>query len=115
MTTDTGDAPGDEERARAASQVAERLSHRGVSLTGQETGEQLVTLLETVERFEEAVERAGGDLMMDEPLHDDGDAPIQPDNVAFVLPSRSASESIEDYAMRISEATSRARRAKRPR
>ncbi len=114
-TADGDDMPGDEERARVASEIAERLSRRGVSLTGHESGEQLVTLLEAVERFEGAVERAGGDLMMDEPLDEGGDAPIQPDDAAFVLPRRVGSESIEEYVMRITEATSRARRVKRPR
>jgi hypothetical protein len=114
MAAGGDDTTGDEERARVANELAARLSQRGVSLTGHETGEQLVTLLEAVERFEEAVERAGGDLMMDEPLHDDGNAPIQPDNAAFVLPRRVGSESIEEFVLRISEATSGARRVKRP-
>ena len=111
--TNQGDAAGGEERARAATEIATRLGRRGVSLTGRESGEQLVTLLDAVERFEDAVERAGGDLMLDEPLSNDGDAPIQPDDAAFVLPKRVGAESIEEYTGRIAEATSRARRVTR--
>jgi hypothetical protein len=110
-----GGAPGGDERARAAGEIAVRLSRRGVRLTGRESGEQLVTLLEAVERFERAVERGGGDLMLDEPLRDDGEAPIQPDDAAFVLPTRAGSESIEEYTGRIAEAAARARRVQRPR
>jgi hypothetical protein len=106
--------PGDDERRRAAAEIATRLSRRGVRLTGREGGEELVMLLDAVERFEDAVARGGGDLMMDQPVRDDGDAPVRPDNAKFVLPKRGPTESVEDFAIRISEATTQARKVKRP-
>ena len=53
-----------DDRRRVAQEVAARLSRRGVSLTGHESSEELADLLEAVERFEDAVERRGADLMV---------------------------------------------------
>jgi hypothetical protein len=96
----------DDERRRVADEIAARLRGRGVRLTGRETGEELVRVLEAVERFETAVERAGGDLMVDEPVA--RNSPIAPDNRAFVLPARRGDESVAAFLDRIAEATVRA-------
>lgn len=92
-----------EERERVSGEVASRLRDRGVGLTGRESSEEIVTLLEAVERFEGAVEAKGGDLMVDE-------APrartTQPDDPRFVLPQRKSHEPVAEYLERIEEATS---------
>ncbi|MDQ3808766.1 MAG: hypothetical protein M3336_00575 [Chloroflexota bacterium] len=93
-----------EERDAVTAEVASRLRARGVLLTGEETSEQVVTILEAVERFERAVEARGGDLMVDtRPAR-------EPDNPDFVLPQRAADESIGAYLDRLDEATERVRR-----
>ena len=92
---------------RAQDEIASRLSGRGVRLTGRETGDELADLLDAVERFEAVVENAGGDLMMDEPVG--SDAPIQPDDAAFVMPRRHYNEAVAAYIERLAFATARAR------
>lgn len=92
-----------EERDAVTAEVASRLRARGVLLTGTETTEQIVSLLEAVERFERAVEESGGDLMVDtRPAR-------EPDNPLFVLPPRAADESTGTYLRRIDDATERVR------
>jgi hypothetical protein len=90
------------ERERIGVDIAARLSDRGVSLTGEESSEQLVTLLEALERFERAVQAHGGDLMVDE---GPAGADLQPDDPSFVLPRRGDDESVRQYVQRIEEAT----------
>lgn len=93
-----------EEMAHAAELIAARLDRAGVTLRGDESGDELADLLDAVEQFEEAVERAGGDLMVDEPTRGHHRA-AQPDDSAFVLPERSAGEGARDYLLRIGRAT----------
>ena len=95
-----------DDRRRVANEIADRLRRRGIHLTGRETDEELVTVLEAVERFEATVERRGGDLMVDEPV--DGESPRQPDNRRFVLPRRHEREAVDAFVDRIAEATARA-------
>ena len=83
-----------------------RLRHQGVQLTGKESSDELADLEEAVEEFERAVERAGGDLMVDEPVT--SGKPIAPDNSNFVLPARNASEPVPAFIKRIQEAASQA-------
>jgi hypothetical protein len=97
----------DDELRHAEGEIAARLRDRGVRLTDRETGDELVNLLDAVERFEAAVEIGGGDLMMDEPVG--AESPIAPDDAAFVLPRRSDGESVAEFIGRVSFATSRAR------
>ena len=47
----------EDERQRVSDEVSRKLRTRGVDLTGQETSEELVDLLEAVEQFERSVER----------------------------------------------------------
>jgi hypothetical protein len=84
------------------------LRSRGVRLTDRETDEELVELLDAVERFERVVERQGGDLMVDEPV-DSGGA-REPDDRRFVLPRRRDAETVNAFIDRIAEATDRASR-----
>jgi hypothetical protein len=97
-------------RRRVAGDIAARLGRSGIQLTGREGGEELVRILEAVERFERAVQLAGGDLMVDEPVT--GSSPSQPDNAAFVLPRRRGDESVETFIERIDEAAGRASSAR---
>lgn len=96
-----------EELHRVMLETADRLRQRGVTLTGGESGDELVSLLDAVEEYELAVERRGGDLMMDEPP--EGETP-QPDDVHFALPRRRERESASDYLVRIQERTDLIRR-----
>ena len=89
-----------EELDRVMLETADRLRQRGVSLTGRESSDELVSLLDAVEDYELAVERRGGDLMMDEAP--EGETP-QPDDVHFGLPRRGERESAADYLVRIRE------------
>lgn len=91
-----------EERARIGVDIAARLTDRGVTLTGSESSDELVTLLEALEEFERAVQAKGGDLMVDERRNG---ASIQPDDVDFAVPPRSADESVGRYVRRLHEAT----------
>jgi hypothetical protein len=95
-----------EERARVAVEIVERLRERGVSVTGRETDEELVELLEAVEAFERQVEARGGDLMVDE-----GPRGVtrEPDDRHFVVPQRRPGESAASYLARLREATSSVR------
>ena len=95
------------ELRRNKQDVVARLAERGINVSTDESPEQLVRLLDAVEDFERAVQRAGGDLMVDEPV---GDKPVrQPDNAAFVLPQMRDDESIEQYTARLKRATTVAR------
>jgi hypothetical protein len=95
-------------RRVVANEIAARLRNRGVHLTGRESDEELVRVLDAVERFEATVARHGGDLMVDEPVN--GDRPIQPDDRRFVLPHRHDRETIDAFIDRLAEATERATR-----
>lgn len=91
----------EEERRSVSSSVAATLRVRGVDLTGDESSEQLVEMLDAVERFEAAVSEAGGDRMINDPDSSN------PQEEAFVLPRRSADESPYDYAERVQRAARR--------
>ena len=91
-----------EELERAMLETSSRLREAGVRLTGRETSEELVALLEAVESFERAVQWRGGDLFVDE-----GPRGVtrEPDDVHFVLPRRQPHESVASYLQRLNEAT----------
>jgi hypothetical protein len=93
-----------DERDSVAAEVATRLRSRGISLTGVEGPEELADLLTAVERFEAAVERHGGDLMVDDLKSS------RPDDRHFVVPRREPGESVRAYISRIDDATVQLRR-----
>ncbi len=95
-----------EDRKRIGEEIASRLRRNGVQLTGKEASDELADLEEAVESFERAVERAGGDLMVDEPVSNG--KPIAPDDSSFVLPARKGSEPVADYIARIHHAATHA-------
>lgn len=86
---------------RVTEQISGRLAALGIDLDGDETPDQLARLAEAIERFEDAVESAGGDLMVDEPPRG---RQAQPDRPNFALPRRNADESIEMYIGQIEQA-----------
>jgi broad specificity phosphatase PhoE len=87
-----------DEQQRVADQVADRLRKRGVFVHPRDSAEDVATLLEAVEAFEAAVEKNGGDLMVDEPPVGQS---AEPDNPEFVLPERHNGESAMAFASRI--------------
>jgi hypothetical protein len=98
------------ELKRAMEHTRARLESLFITLTGKETPEELVAIEEAVERFEAAVESAGGDLMVDEgPTR----GAIQPDDPHFVLPQRQPDESVSSYLDRMATATDRVRHRER--
>jgi hypothetical protein len=92
----------DSEIARVARDMAGRLRQRGVAVRDDESPDDVVRLLEGVERFENAVTAKGGDLMMDEPP---ARGSVQPDNPDFLLPPRADDESVSAYLERLDAAT----------
>jgi post-segregation antitoxin (ccd killing protein) len=103
---------GAEVRKGVRDELADRLRRRGVNISSHDSDEQLVNLLEAVERFEAAVEARGGDLMMDEPTGDS--PPSEPDDRAFVLPKRVGGDSVASFIERIAEARDRVTHTRRP-
>ena len=89
----------DEDRAHAAEMAYSQLKQRGISVTGDESADDLASLLESVERFEGAVSALGGDRMTNAPDS------TQPDDPRLVLPARRDDEGVRDYVRRIDRAT----------
>lgn len=87
-----------EEIAGAAVEVSGRLLQKGVEVSADEDPSELADLLSAVERFETAVINRGGDPMVNMPSSTD------PQDPAFVLPTRRADESITGYTRHINEA-----------
>lgn len=90
-----------EERKGAATEITGRLLQKGVDVSDTEDPAVLADLLSAVERFESAVQKRGGDLMINSPESTD------PQNPDFVVPSKKNSEALEAYIRRIDEATAR--------
>jgi hypothetical protein len=95
---------------RVTGEVSDRLTALGITLTGAETPDELVRIQDAVERFEVAVESRGGDLMVDE---GPGGRTTAPDDPHFVLPNRSADESVDQYLDRLARATDEVQRHER--
>ncbi|MBA2683747.1 MAG: hypothetical protein H0U66_04595 [Gemmatimonadaceae bacterium] len=100
-SSDSSDSSAND-RKRIGEEIASRLRRNGVQLTGKESSDELADLEDAVENFERAVERAGGDLMVDEPVSNG--KPIAPDDSSFVLPARNASEPVAAYITSINHA-----------
>jgi hypothetical protein len=86
--------------------VTDKLRGKGVTVLADDTPDDIVNLLESVEAFEEAVRLGGGDLMMDEPPPGQD---AQPDDERFLLPARRPGESADQFVKRVAEATRVAR------
>lgn len=88
----------EEDRARATEVAYAQLRQRAINVTGDESSDELATLLAAVERFEEAVSSIGGDRM----IHSlDTD---QPDDRALVLPQHRRGEPLAEYTQRVFDA-----------
>jgi hypothetical protein len=107
MTPKKQNANSSDDLKRASEQIAARLRALGISLSGSERPEDLVRVEEAVERFEEAVEARGGDLMVDEGPRG---AAAEPDDPHFSLPLREGHEPIAKYLERIARTTDVVRR-----
>jgi hypothetical protein len=95
-----------EDLRRATHQVSDRLSALGIALDGSESSDVVAQIADAVERFEDAVEARGGDLMVDEPPRG---AAGQADDPDFMLPRRAADETAGAYLERLKQATRRLR------
>ena len=84
--------------ARVATEIRGKLRQRGIEIGDEESGEELVTLLEAVERFERARASLGGDSMINSP------GTQQPERAEFVIPPRRADQSLAQYATSIDDA-----------
>ncbi|HEV2642113.1 MAG TPA: hypothetical protein VGT98_05380 [Candidatus Elarobacter sp.] len=90
-----------EERVALHSELLARAAQKGLTLPENSRTDQLADLLSEIDRFETAVERAGGDLMVDSP---DSSEPERPE---FVLPHMHDNESLAVYIDRVRTATER--------
>lgn len=97
--------PRRQEELKTATAAAEsRLRALGIALTGEESSDELVELIDAIERFEQAVVSHGGDLMVDEPPPGED---AQPDDPEFALPQRRAGESVRGFVDRVDASTGR--------
>lgn len=87
-----------DDQARVAAEIRGNLRQRGVDVRDEESGEELVTALEAVERFERARSALGGDSMINRP------GTRQPERDEFVIPQRGDDESLSQYAARVEQA-----------
>jgi hypothetical protein len=92
-----------EEQQRARLETVDRLADRGIPIHPEDADEEVADLLDAVERFEEAVEARGGDLMVNRI------GATEPEDPAFVPPARASRELAPAYRLRIEEATARLR------
>lgn len=90
-----------EERGAVRAELESRLGRAGVALTGEESDDQIATLADAVERFEDAVIAAGGDRFVDDA------ASSRPEHPEHVLPRRGDDEGADAYVRRVLEAASR--------
>jgi len=107
MQPNSAGASDNEDVRRVSGELAARLTRLGIRVIGTERPEQLLDMVEAIERFEAAVEARGGDLMMDE---GPGGQTTQPDERQFALPIRRDHESVAHYLERLARATDEVRR-----
>ncbi len=99
--SDFDDSIRQEERASLHSELLSRLDQKGVHLDARGTDAEVADLLSAIDEFEAAVEKAGGDLMVDSP---DSSEPERPE---WVLPHPHDDESVAVYTGRVQRATTR--------
>jgi hypothetical protein len=91
--------PSEEEIERARDIAIGQLLRRGLEVPDEAPAEQVATLLEAVEAFEEAVAKRGSDSFTNSL---ESSAPDDPD---LVLPRPRADETIDGYAQRVRRLT----------
>ncbi|MGQ0539072.1 MAG: hypothetical protein ACT4R6_09020 [Gemmatimonadaceae bacterium] len=92
-----------EEQRSARQEVADRLRERGVTIQRRDSDDDVASVLESLERFDDAVQASGGDLMVNRIGAD------EPQDRAFVPPERTAQESAPDYRRRVDAAAAQLR------
>ena len=90
-----------EEREALHTELLSRIAQKGLIVPDDAPTDQLADLLSEIDRFEAAVEKAGGDLFVDSP---DSSEPERPE---FVLPHIRDDESLAVYTERVRTATAR--------
>lgn len=88
-----------EEQRRVRMESESRLASRGIEVLPGDPDEGVADLLDAIERFENAVERRGGDLMVNRI------GSPEPQDPAFVPPVRAPGEDIVAYTRRVEAAT----------
>ncbi|HEY2851772.1 MAG TPA: hypothetical protein VGJ18_02950 [Gemmatimonadaceae bacterium] len=90
-----------DERRRTREELESRLRERRIPLTGDESDEDVVLILNAVEMFEGRLAQLGEDSFVNTPESS------QPDDADLVLPKRNDDEGAEGYAARIVAAAER--------
>jgi hypothetical protein len=92
------------EEAQGVRQEAEnRLSDRGIPVRQYDSDEDVANMLEAIEQFEYTVESLGGDLMVNRI------GVREPQDPAFVPPTREDNEAAARYTERVLSATDQLR------
>jgi hypothetical protein len=91
----------DEQRQHIRDELEAWLRHRYVPLFGAETDDEVLSIVNAVERFEAAVIAAGGDLMVDS-LESS-----EPEHPELVMPKRRDDETPDGYVARVHFAADR--------
>jgi hypothetical protein len=97
----------EEEQRSARADAADRLRDRGIPVHERDSDDDVANLLDAIERFEAAVEALGGDLMVNRI------GATEPQNPAFVPPSRGRDKPARQYHDRLLAAASSLRRDER--
>lgn len=111
MTTSRWNDPADdernphraEERRRTREELESRLRERRIELAGDESDDDVMLIVNAVERFEGRVAQLGEDSFVNTPESS------EPDDRELVLPRRFADESASAYAARVVAAAERLR------
>jgi hypothetical protein len=90
-----------DERRHSRDELEARLRERQVQLTGDESDEEIVLMMNAVETFEGRLAQLGDDSYVNTPESS------QPDDVRLVLPARGDDESPTTYAARVVAAAER--------
>ena len=101
--SDFDDSIRSDERAALHAELIARLNQKGVQPADGASDGDLADLLSAIDEFESAVERAGGDLMVDSPESS------EPERPEFVLPHPRDDESVAAYTRRVQTAAVRLR------
>ena len=84
-----------EERRRTRDELEARLRERHIALTGEESDEDVLLIINAVETFEARLAQLGEDSFVNTPESS------QPDDVRLVVPPRRGDESARAYAARV--------------
>ena len=87
-----------EEQRKAREESEARLADRGIEVRRDDTYDDVAELQDTIEGFEQEVQRLGGDLMVNHL------GSSRPEDPSFVPPKRETGESIASYLRRLEDA-----------